>query len=280
VLAMGDVEANLDKALNDLRIYDLAIDLHGSRAVGIHQPNSNVDVLITRPLQGLLHELEEHGVKQSRFEHVRTVPAGPPWYQPSMMQLHHIPTSIKLDLISRWSADIFVRERDAVAHICLKKDDRVQGYLELVLKWAKRRRDFLPVDQGYPTVYCFRIMALHFLMSRVWGVILPPLTANGSFLDDNAEKYVPAKKDKVTASDDLAVEFLDYLGKCAKPDMGIWASLRKPMEAGPPGVWQVIDPPSHKKLLHLTEPQINEIGKIATLDGKNLRNNKGALDAI
>jgi len=272
-------EGLIDKALTDLRLYDLAIDLHGSRALGIHQPNSNVDVLITRPLQGLLNELEKEAPEQSKFNHIGTVPTGPPWYLPQKLRLSHLATGVELQLISRWSADIFVRERDAFTKACFNQDERVQPYLELVLKWAKRRSDFMPVDQGYPSVYCFRLFALHFLMVRMHGAVLPPLTRFGSSIDVNNEGY--ARKQKAETkfpSDDLAVEFLEHLGKLSKPDQGLCANLRNLEESGLPGEMQVVDPPSHKKLLKLSSFQVREIAKIAKMDAKALRNNKGALD--
>jgi len=272
------VEANLAKALADLRLYDLAVDLHGSRAVGIAQRKSNVDVLITRPLESLLQELEQD--EDHHFKYIRTDPCLAPWWQPPRLVVQHLPTGVRLDLISRWSADIFVRERDAVARVCLQKDDRVQAYLEMALKWYYARRTFMPADQGYPTAYCFRLIALHYLMSRQLGVVLPPLTRFGSFLNEDSEDFTHLVKDKVTLADDLAVEFLEHLGKVGKHGEALWADLRKPSETGPLGVWQVIDPPSHKKLLKLKASQIVQIGKMAKMDAKALRYNKGALEKI
>lgn len=274
-----ELEPSLEKALADLRIYDLAIDLHGSRALGIAQSNSNVDVLITRPLEGLLNELQDD---PSRFRHECSIESGPPWYLPPILKLLHVPTGTELDLISRWSADIFVRERDAVAKACFAQEERVQPYLEMVMKWAKRRGSFMSVDHGYPSAYCFRLFALHFLMTRMTlGVVLPPLTAFGAFVDLKHDVYKNAKIDKSTPADDLAVEFLEHLGKSGKSTQpGIWADLRKPFEVVPSGVWQVVDPPSHKPLLKLNQTQITEISKMAKMDAKALRNNKGALDNL
>lgn len=270
----------MEKAMADLRLYDLAIDLHGSRALGIAQRKSNVDVLITRPLESLLKELL-HEEDDARFTHAGSEPCGPPWYLPQKLMLQHVATSVRLDLISRWSADIFVRERDAVARVCLEKDERVHPFLELVAKWYYARRACMPPEEGYPTAYCFRLFALHYLMSRSEkgvGVVLPPLTTFGSFLNEKDEKYIYLTKDTATVADDLAVEFLENLGRLSKEGQGLWADLRKPDETGPPTEWQAIDPPSHKKMLHLTAAQIADIGKMAGMDGKALRLNKGALD--
>lgn len=272
----------MDKALTDLRLFDLSIDLHGSRALGIHQPYSNTDVLTTRPLQGLLHELEEDPQQQKFKPTGPVLPGGPPpWCMPPKLKLLHIPSGIHLDVISRWSADIFVRDRDAVAHACIAKDERVQPFLTTVVKWAKGRKDFLPGDQGYPNSYCFRLFALHFLMARVVGVVLPPMKDRGTFLNEESEKYAASKKiEKTMTIDDLALEFLEHLGKSGKPDRGLWADLRNPYEPGPVGVWQVIDPPTHKKLLRLTSTQIHEISKMAKLDAKALKSNKGHLENL
>jgi hypothetical protein len=264
------VEGNLDKVLGDLRLYDLSIDLHGSRNIGIHQPSSNVDILTTRPLQGLLDEL--HQDPQNKFRPLsEVIQTGPPWFMPPKIQLQHVPTSIQLDVISRWSADIFVRDRDKVASICIEKDERVLPYLQLVLTWAKSRQDYFSVEEGYPSSYIFRLLALHFLMARVQGVVLPPLRAHHVALNAEHERYAAAKKvEKSMSPDDLATEFLEYLARCGKPDRGIWADLRNPMEPGPNGVWQVIDPTSHKKLLRLNSYQIGEIAKMAKLDSKGV----------
>lgn len=278
---MASMEADLEKALADLRLYDLAIDLHGSRALDIAQPDSDVNVIITRPLQGLLNELEES--QQTLFRHVGWTPCTPPWFLAPRLLLLHVKTDIQLDLIGRWSADIFVRERDVVTNVCMAKDDRVKPFLELVGKWARGRKGFMPEDEGFPNSYCFRLIGLHFLMLRMVGVVLPPLTAIGSFLNDKEERYMAAKKDTAMQADDLVVEFLQHLGKAGKPERGLWANLRIPTEPGPPGVWQVLDPPSHKKLLGakgLPTFQIREISKMAKMDAKALDGNKAFLDSL
>jgi hypothetical protein len=283
--AADHVEANLDKALEDLRLYDLAVDLHGSRALGFAQPGSNVDVLCTRPLEGLLSELQGESKddkrKDQRFKYVDTIPCSAPWYQPPRLLLQHVPTGVQLDLISRWSADIFVRERDAVTKACMAYDEKVQPFLELVLKWSRKRKDQMPADEGNPNSYCFRLMALHFLMYRVIGILLPPLTKFGAFLNEKDERYAAVKnKDKALKADELVIEFLDHLGKSGKPGNGLWADLRDPAKEGQAGVWQVVDPVTHKGMMNLKDSQILEIAKMAKVDGKAMRDNKGALDNL
>lgn len=271
-MEVDNVELHLDKVLGDLRLYDLSIDLHGSRNIGIHQPSSNVDILTTRPLQGLLDELYEDKRNYNKFKATsEVIETGPPWFMPPKIQLIHVPTRIPIDVISRWSADIFVRDRDKVTSICIEKDERVLPFLQAVLTWAKSRQDYFPAEEGYPSSYIFRLLALHFLMARVQGVVLPPLGAHFCKLNEEHEKYAAAKKaEKSMSADDLCTEFLEYLARCGKPDRGIWADLRKPMEPGPNGEWQVIDPPSHKKMLKLEPYQISEIAKMAKMDSKGV----------
>jgi hypothetical protein len=263
----GDPEKDLDKALSDLRLYDLAVDLHGSRALGIAIPASNIDVLISRPLKGLLNELEDVPQGSRRiFKHVGTVECGPPDYLPPQVHLLHVPSGLRLDLISRWSADIFVRERDKVCQACMEKDDRVQPFLKLVREWVERHRNHWPTAEGYPSSYCFRLMALHFLMYHMLGVVLPPLREYGAFLNEKDERFVAAKKAVGLTADDLFEEFLEYLGRAGKGDKGLWANLRNPVEAFSPGTWQVFDPPSRKKLLRMHFQQVFELASTARKD--------------
>lgn len=268
----GIQQADIEKALADLKLLDLAVDLYGSRAIEVAHRESDVNVLVSRPFPPLIREIQEAADSANpKFMLVEVVPTQLPDCLPPRLVLKHISTDVVLDVISRWSADIFVRQRDEVSGVMLAFDDRVRDFIRLLHDWVLHHRHDFPTAEGYPNMYVFRLIGFHFLMARVMGVVLPPLVAIGCKLNELDDSFVAQKKVKKdkASPEELLQDWLEALSKAEK--RGLWANLKKPQETGPPSVWQVIDPPSGKKLLRLSESQIFEIASRARRDAAVLR---------
>jgi len=223
-----------DTAVQDLKYHDLAVDLVGSRATGVDLPDSDVNVLVSMPLAALEKAVQEQVP-------VVFAPAEDRWTREHTLRLKHLPTGAELDVISRWSTDIFVRERDEVLRQILEFDERAVAFLRYVGEFYRRHKDSIPPEEGFPSRYVFRLTGLHFLMARVRGPLLPPLTKNGPILDVQHSKWKAAKK-AVVSMEDLYQEWLKRLS--TSDTRGLSADLRHPYEEGPPGKWRVVDPAS------------------------------------
>lgn len=243
------------RALGDLKLYDLAVDLVGSRATGLELEDSDVNVLVSMPLKGLERVLEEQG-SSALFQ---VIPNRR--FRIDALHLLHVASCEELTVISRWSTDIFIRERDELMRILLEYDERAVWFLKLVGGWCRRYRDELPPEEGFPNRYMFRISGLHFLMSRVLGVVLPPLKHAGPFLNTTNSRFKAAKKASAISVEDL---FQDWLRSLTKSDVnGLYADLRNPYEEGTPGNspegpwWRIVDPASCEDLIayNMADPE-------------------------
>mmetsp|Transcript_40899 Transcript_40899/g.73918 ORF Transcript_40899/g.73918 Transcript_40899/m.73918 type:complete len:276 (-) Transcript_40899:47-874(-) len=215
-------QAHWEKALQDLRAFDISVTLHGSRVYGLAHEGSDVDLLTSMPLKRLQLDVEEQVPPQFRVLEapcVKTKPA------PRLLLLH-LQSGVEVDVVSRWSTDIFVRERDALTQLMLGYDARVLEFMKLASEWVRLNQD----KNIWPHAYACRILAFHFLMTRVTGPLLPPLKDNGCYLEQDHPTYISLKKVVVVSGDELMQEWMRRL--MSVDTKGLYASLRHPYEEG------------------------------------------------
>eukprot|EP00927_Polykrikos_kofoidii_P048392 TRINITY_DN42674_c0_g1_i1.p1 TRINITY_DN42674_c0_g1~~TRINITY_DN42674_c0_g1_i1.p1 ORF type:complete len:265 (+),score=40.89 TRINITY_DN42674_c0_g1_i1:218-1012(+) len=245
------------RAVGDLKLYDLAVDLVGSRATNLADDDADVNVLVSMPLKGLQRALEEQG-SSAMF---KIIPNRR--FRIDALHLLHPASGAELIAISRWSADIFIRERDELIRLLIEYDERVPSFLTLIGNWYRRYAEEMPEEEGFPNRYTFRIIGLYFLMARVLGVVLPPLKDAGPFLNTTHASFKAAKKASAISVDDLFQEWIKVL---MKSDInGLFAHLRLPYQECLPGLWRVVDPASCEDLIMYDMAQPEDCACVATL---------------
>lgn len=231
---VGDWEA----AVKDLGQYDLAVDLVGSRKTDLAQPDSDINVLVSMPLKYLRKEVES---------------ATPPVYTVSkkvhafcrdnVLHLIHISSRAELAVMSRWSADIFIRERDDLMRLVMEFDERIAHVLRRIGSWYRKYKAEMPPEKGFPNRYVFMLTGIHFMMARVMGHVLPPLAAAGPFINKESSTWMAGKKSSGVTENDL---YNEWLRKIARSDKkGLFADIRNPYYEGSdpvPDKWRVVDP--------------------------------------
>eukprot|EP00929_Paragymnodinium_shiwhaense_P104149 TRINITY_DN68254_c0_g1_i1.p1 TRINITY_DN68254_c0_g1~~TRINITY_DN68254_c0_g1_i1.p1 ORF type:complete len:283 (+),score=67.65 TRINITY_DN68254_c0_g1_i1:85-933(+) len=229
--------SDMDRAVKELKFYDLAVDLIGSQATNLASKDSDINVLVSMPLKYLRKEVEE---------------AKPPIYEvrsgrgrfclEETLFLLHIPTGVELAVLSRWSADIFMRERDLLMTLLLEYDDRVPHLLRRIGEFYSRYRDGLPLAAGFPSRYLFMLTGIHFLMSRVMGYVLPPLAQAGPFIHTTNSTWEAGKKAKGVSERELYEEWLKRLSR--SDTKGLFVDIRNPYSDVVEGKWRILDPAS------------------------------------
>jgi hypothetical protein len=238
----------MDRVITDLKAHDLAVDLIGSRAVGLSAEDSDINVLVTLSMEVLKRAVE------AQVPATFTVKRFPlKWNSHRALVLTHIHTNEEIVIISRCSADLFLRERDIIIQLLLDFDDRVGQLLRLIGQWYSRRRDELPPDA--PNRYVFRLSGLHFLMSRIQGgPLLPPMTEAGPFLN----KLHPTWKARSTKSAPVHADelFHEWLRKISKSDTaGLLVDLRHPyaledIDDSEVKRWRILDVATQKDIVN------------------------------
>eukprot|EP00928_Gymnodinium_smaydae_P073650 TRINITY_DN56812_c0_g1_i1.p1 TRINITY_DN56812_c0_g1~~TRINITY_DN56812_c0_g1_i1.p1 ORF type:complete len:260 (+),score=80.90 TRINITY_DN56812_c0_g1_i1:74-853(+) len=256
-----------DKAVSDLRGFDLSATAIGSRVTGLATDDSDVNVAVTVPIEALARQIEEQTPQQFKIVEKKL---------PRLL-LTHISTRAKVAVITRWSSEThFLRKRDELLQMVVEYDQRAFDFLRLIGDWQRGCAKELPVAEGFPNAYVWRVIGVHFLMTRFSGILLPPLVDNSLTLaafNTNHSKFKASKK----CGDNASELFYDWMKRLiAAETKGLKVNLREPYEESEPGKWCVLDPASGEDLVaRLPQQHVAEIAaqakqtlaKRAALDG-------------
>lgn len=256
-----------ERAWQDFARLDRNAELHGSRRIGVGCADSDVDVVTSLTLKGLVEMVRSNASASParEFELLEHVS----WARVPRVILKHKLTDIEVDVIN-CQLDHQSHERDEVVQLLLDACPLARDFVVRIGEWVHAHSAWMPPKQGFPNTYTFRMVGFHLLQTRKPGPLLPALAPSGAVL-----RELPV----LETHEDVGQLFEDWLSllvEAGKPEGRLWVDLRNPWDAGPSEIkWGVIDPVSGR---NITQFRGDQPQRIAALAAKHLRDSVGGCE--
>lgn len=234
---------------------DCGAKVHGSQACGLSAATSDLDLLASITLHELKFKLRSKGTGFTLVEHV-TVARVP------RLLLRHQCTGLEIDIIEA-DRDPCALEKDALVRSWLNLAVEIQDFARAAVAWARKHREELPRDEGFPNSFLFLITALCYLRHQV-GVVGPP-----EFNSENVLGKIPAALPTLPPANVLFDGWLSFLAESATAGVPCVLDVQRSSDVShvqklpAKRCWAVVEPVSGCTACSLTAEQAKRLAAAA-----------------
>eukprot|EP00747_Dinoflagellata_sp_TGD_P216485 gnl/TRDRNA2_/TRDRNA2_89028_c0_seq1.p1 gnl/TRDRNA2_/TRDRNA2_89028_c0~~gnl/TRDRNA2_/TRDRNA2_89028_c0_seq1.p1 ORF type:complete len:317 (-),score=46.32 gnl/TRDRNA2_/TRDRNA2_89028_c0_seq1:91-1041(-) len=229
--------------------FDPKAQVHGSRALGLAAADSDLDVLVSVPLQRILSLVRR---KSCGFVLVRSVPTA----RVPRVLLRHKRTQVLVDAVEA-VRDPHALAKDALVNRWLLIGGEVPAFVRLLRTWARSHEDQLPREEGYPNSFLLLLSGLWYLRNRA-GFRGP---------GDDTSATSTAQPASAASALELFRGWLKFVAEGSNPprllDLRSDSERQQHSSAARPAGWAVVEPISGRIACSLRPQQVQHLADLA-----------------